>query len=79
VDYFSQAKADSIWIALQAPGAPPAGAGAEEANKGFLGRSAAEHALKVAKHASRGLGHAQDVLHHQGLSGGINIRLNHPE
>jgi hypothetical protein len=62
-----------------APGAPPAGAGAEEANKGFLGRSAAEHALKVAKHASRGLGHAQDALRHQGLSGGINIRLNHPE
>jgi hypothetical protein len=26
-----------------------------------------------------GLGHAQDALRHQGLSGGINIRLNHPE
>ena len=55
-------------------GVPPAGDG-----KGFFSRTAAEHALKVAKHASRGLGHAQDALRHQGLSGGINIRLNHPE
>jgi type IV secretion system protein TrbL len=55
-------------------GVPPAGA-----EKGFFSRSAAEHAVNVAKHASRGLGHAQDALRHQGLSGGINIRLNHPE
>ena len=62
------------------PGAPPAGAaGAEKDGKGFFSRTAAEHALSVAKHASRGLGHAQDALRHQGLSGGINIRLNHPE
>ena len=52
---------------------------AQKATKGFLGRSAAEHAVNVAKHASRGLGHAQDALRHQGQSGGINIRLNHPE
>ena len=55
------------------------GTGAEKTGKGFLGRTAAEHAMNVAKHASRGLGHAQDALRHQGLSGGINIRLNHPE
>ena len=77
------------------PGAPPAGpdgiadprgaaaapgAGeAEKSAKGFLGRSAAEHAMNVAKRASKGVGHAQDALRHQGLSGGINIRLNHPE
>ena len=61
------------------PGAAAEGAGAEKAGKGFFNRTAAEHALNVAKHASRGLGHAQDALRHQGLSGGINIRLNHPE
>ena len=62
------------------PGAAAEGAGAaEKAGKGFFSRSAAEHALNVAKHASKGLGHAQDALRHQGQSGGINIRLNHPE
>ena len=62
------------------PGTPHAAAeGAEKAGKGFFNRTAAEHALNVAKHASKGLGHAQDALRHQGLSGGINIRLNHPE
>ena len=60
-----------------APGAPPAGA--EKAGKGFFSRTTAEHAMNVAKHASKGLGHAQDALRHQGQSGGINIRLNHPE
>ncbi len=63
-----------------APGAAAEGAGAaEKAGKGFFNRTAAQHAMNVAKHASRGLGHAQDALRHQGLSGGINIRLNHPE
>ena len=62
-----------------APGAAAEGAGAEKAGKGFFNRTAAEHALNVAKHASKGLGNAQDALRHQGLSGGINIRLNHPE
>ena len=62
--------------------ADPRGAAAgaaEKTEKGFFSRTAAEHAMNVAKHASRGLGHAQDALRHQGLSGGINIRLNHPE
>ena len=68
-----------------APGAAAEGAGAEKGvppagdDKGFFNRTAAQHAMNVAKHASRGLGHAQDALRHQGLSGGINIRLNHPE
>jgi type IV secretion system protein TrbL len=62
-----------------APGAAAEGAGAEKAGKGFFSRTAAQHAANVAKHASRGIGHAQDALRHQGLSGGINIRLNHPE
>ena len=62
-----------------APGAAAESAGAEKAGKGFFSRTAAQHAANVAKHASRGLGHAQDALRHQGLSGGINIRLNHPE
>ncbi len=62
-----------------APGAAAEGAGAEKAGKGFFNRTAAQHAMNVAKHASRGLGHAQDALRHQGQSGGINIRLNHPE
>ena len=52
---------------------------AEKGAKGFFSRTAGEHAVNVAKHASRGLGHAQDALRHQGQSGGINIRLNHPE
>jgi type IV secretion system protein TrbL len=51
----------------------------EKAGKGFFSRTTAEHAMNVAKHASKGLGHAQDALRHQGQSGGINIRLNHPE
>jgi hypothetical protein len=63
--------------------APSAAAEGTEAGakrgKGFFNRSSAQHAMNVAKHASRGLGHAQDALRHQGLSGGINIRLNHPE
>ncbi len=62
-----------------APGAAAESAGAEKAGKGFFSRTAAQHAANVAKHASRGIGHAQDALRHQGLSGGINIRLNHPE
>ena len=67
-------------IADPQAGAPATGTeAAEKVGNGFLGRTAAEHVLNVAKHASRGLGHAQDALRHQGLSGGINIRLNHPE
>ncbi len=61
-------------------GAGSEGAGAaEKAGKGFFSRTAAQHAVNVAKHASKGLGQAQDALRHQGQSGGINIRLNHPE
>ena len=60
-------------------GGPGDGAGAAKDGKGFFSRSAAEHAVNVVKHASKGLGHAQDALCHQGQSGGINIRLNHPE
>ena len=60
------------------PRGAAAGAAAKD-GKSFFSRSAAEHAVNVAKHASKGLGHAQDALRHQGLSGGINIRLNHPE
>jgi hypothetical protein len=60
-------------------GGPGDGAGAAKNGKGFFSRSAAEHAVNVVKHASKGLGHAQDALCHQGQSGGINIRLNHPE
>ena len=62
-----------------------AGSGSEgagetgKAGKGFFSRTTAEHAMNMAKHASKGLGHAQDALRHQGQSGGINIRLNHPE
>ena len=57
---------------------PSAGAAAKD-GKSFFSRTAAEHAVNVVKHASKGLGHAQDALRHQGQSGGINIRLNHPE
>ena len=62
-----------------APGTAAEGVGAEKAGKGFFNRTAAEHAMNVATHASRGLGHAQDALLHQEQSGGVNIRLNHPE
>jgi hypothetical protein len=41
--------------------------------------STAERAMNVANRASRGFGHAQEVLRHQGLSGGTSIRLSHPE
>ena len=66
--------------AAGATGAPASGAGAAAKDgKSFFSRTAAEHAVNVVKHASKGLGHPQDALRHQGLSGGINIRLNHPE
>jgi hypothetical protein len=34
--------------------------------------------MNVANRASHVFGHAQEALRNQGLSGGTNIRLNHP-